>query len=270
MTGGAEGRVGGRRIALLLEYDGTAYCGSQYQQNGPSIQSALETAINNLTTRMARVAFAGRTDAGVHALGQVVAFDTEAVHPLAEVVRGLNHFLPPDIAVRGAREVEAEFDPRRDATARRYEYRIDNRRQRPALERNLRWHVGRLLDLGAMQAGAALLVGKHDFAAFAPATDKLTERTLRVCEVRERAGSEVVVEMEAEAFLPHQVRRTVGPLVEIGLGRMALDDLKKTLEAAVASSAQPAAPPHGLYLVEVRYERLNFGPEAGREGEKTG
>lgn len=260
MTGGAEGRENGRRIALLLEYDGTAYCGSQYQQNGPSIQSVLEAAINNLTTRTARVAFAGRTDAGVHALGQVASFDTNAASPVAEIMRGLNHFLPADVVVRAVREVDQQFDPRRDAKARRYRYRIDNRSQRPAIERKRTWHVGRPLNIEAMRSAAQMLVGKHNFAAFAPPTDKLTARTLRVCDVKGERGGDIVVEMEAEAFLPHQVRRTVGPLVEIGLGRVDVEDLRKLLEAAVPSSAQPAAPSHGLYLVKVKYERLEFEP----------
>jgi tRNA pseudouridine38-40 synthase len=166
--------------------------------------------------------------------------------------------------------VERQFDARRDATSRRYEYRIDNRPQRPAVGRTYRWYIGRKLDLEAMRAAAATLVGKHDFAAFAPPTDKLTARTLRVCEVTGDSGREVLVEMEAEAFLPHQVRRTVGPLAEIGLGRTTVADLQALLEAAVPSSAQPAAPPHGLFLVKVNYEGLFWEPQTEQEGEKNG
>jgi tRNA pseudouridine38-40 synthase len=270
MDGGANGCENGRRIALLLEYDGTAYCGSQYQQNGPSIQSVLEAAINNLTTRTSRVSFAGRTDAGAHALGQIAAFDTDAQHPVAEIARGLNHFLPADVVVRAVREVGHQFDPRRDATSRRYRYRIDNHPQRPAIGRQYGWFVGRRLDLEAMRAAAVTLVGKHDFAAFAPPTDKLTARTLRTCDVSGESGGEIVVEMEAEAFLTHQVRRTVGPLVEIGLDRMDVGELQKLLAAAVPSSAQPAAPPQGLYLVRVNYEGLEFEADVKQEDEKDG
>ena len=258
MTGGADGHERGRRIALLLEYDGTGYRGSQLQHNGPSIQSELEAAINNLTTRPARVAFAGRTDAGVHALGQVAAFDTEATIPVAEIVRGLNHFLPEDVVVRAAKDVSLTFDPRGDAVARGYRYRIDNRPQRPALDRNRVWHEPRALDMTAMRRGASLLAGKHDFAAFTPPTDKPTQRTMARCVVRGELRSEIVVEVEARSFLTHQVRRMVGPLVEVGLGRMTVAELGALLDEAVPSSAGPAAPAAGLYLVRVRYEGFAF------------
>jgi tRNA pseudouridine38-40 synthase len=265
--GAAEGCGSSRRIALLLEYDGTAYRGSQYQQNGPSIQAVLEAAINNLTRETARVAFAGRTDAGVHALGQVAAFDTNSTLGVREVVRGLNHFLPADVVVVSGRSAETRFDPRREAKQRAYRYRISNRSQRLALDRDRAWQVAKPLAVEAMAEAAAMLEGKHDFAAFSPPTDKLTARTLRRCEVSGQTGVEVTVEMEAEAFLPHQVRRTVGPLVEVGVGRMTVDELRRILEAAVPSSAQPAAPTHGLYLVRVEYDGFAFEPEEREEGE---
>ncbi len=252
---------GARRIAVLLEYDGTAYSGSQYQENGPSIQSALEAAINNLTAESVRASFAGRTDAGVHALGQVAAFDTASDLPEADLRSGLNHFLADDITVKEAKVVAKTFDPRRDAGARTYRYRIANRKSRPALQRKRVWHVPRPLDVVAMQAAAAALTGEHDFAAFAGAYDGLTVRTLRRCEVNCEDGGEITVEVEAKAFLPHQVRRTVGPLVEIGLGRMKEEELVALLDAARPSSAGPAAPAHGLYLVRVRYEGLSFEQE---------
>lgn len=258
---GDEG-AGVRRIALLLEYDGTAYRGSQYQDNGPSIQAALESAIEKLTGELlARAAFAGRTDTGVHALGQVAAFDTRGSLGEAEFVSGLNHFLPLDIAVRAAREVETEFDPRRNARSRAYRYRIDTRPVRSPLMRDRTWQLGRALDAGAMQRAARRLEGAHDFAAFAGAYEGLTSRTLRRCDVR-ACGAGVTVEMEAQAFLPHQVRRTVGPLVEVGLGRMSEEALVALLEAAAPSSAGPAAPACGLYLSHIEYEGLDFGPQA--------
>ncbi len=262
MSGEAVARPGGRRIAVVLEYDGTAYRGSQYQENGPSIQAELESAIEKLTGEPARAAFAGRTDAGVHALGQVAAFDTQSKLAPAEFVSGLNHFLPQDIAVRDAREVAAEFDPRRHATSRVYRYRIDNRPVRSPLERDRAWHVPRPLDVAAMQRAALRLEGAHDFAAFAGPYDGPTARTLRRCEVRRHCGR-VVVEMEAQAFLPHQVRRTVGPLVEVGLGRMTEDALAALLEQARPSSAGPAAPACGLYLVRIAYDGLALEPGRG-------
>lgn len=259
MNGDEVGRRGGRRIAVLIEYDGTAYCGSQYQENGPSIQSELEAAINNLTAETVRAALAGRTDAGVHALGQVAAFDTDSGLPLERFESGLNHFLPEDIVVREAKEA-AGFDPRRHAVGRLYRYRIDNRPVRPVMDRNRVWQVAKPLDIEAMRSAAGRLVGEHDFAAFAGPYEHSTVRTLRRCEVLSGNCDEVAVEMEAQAFLPHQVRRTVGPLVEVGLGRMTEEEVVALLESASPSSAHPAAPACGLYLVDVRYEGFRFGP----------
>ena len=259
-----SGRDGGRRIAVLIEYDGTAYRGSQYQENGPSIQSELEAGINKLTAETVRVAFAGRTDAGVHGLGQVAAFDTKSALSPAEFRSGLNHFLPEDIVVGQVRETPAGFDPRREAVGRLYRYRIDNRPARPALHRRRVWHVAKPLDLESMRRAARRLRGEHDFAAFAPPYEGTTVRTLRRCEVLSE-GRGIAVEMEARAFLPHQVRRTVGPLVEVGLGRMIEEELVALLEAARPSSAGPAAPACGLYLVEVRYDGFGFEPEQGNE-----
>lgn len=255
---GDAGSPHGRRIALLIEYDGTAYHGSQYQETGPSIQSVLEAAINNLTGERIRAAFAGRTDAGVHALGQVVAFNTASTIDVEQFRSGLNHFLPVDVTVREAREAAAEFDPRRDANSRLYRYCIANRPARPALERDRVWHVPRRLDVEAMREAATILLGEHDFAAYAAPFDGRTLRTLDRCDVIGEPGKSVRVEMQSRAFLPHQVRRTVGPLVEIGLGRMHPSRLREWLAEAKPSSAGPAAPPQGLYLVKVEYAVLDF------------
>ena len=258
MCGAAQARSGGRRMALLLEYDGTAYSGSQYQDNGPSIQSELEVAIGKLTGDASRAAFAGRTDAGVHALGQVASFVTASALSEAQFVSGLNHFLPEDIAVRAARDVEREFDPRRHARHRVYRYRIDNRPARSPLLRERAWHVDRGLDLDEMARTARRLQGPHDFAAFAGPYEGSTERTLRRCDLSVACG-QVTLEMEALAFLPHQVRRTAGALVEVGLGRNTGDALVALLGPGGTGSAGPAAPTHGLYLVRVEYEGLDFG-----------
>jgi tRNA pseudouridine38-40 synthase len=248
-----------RRLAALLEYDGTAYVGSQYQDNGPSIQAALESAIEQLTGAATRVAFAGRTDAGVHALGQVAAFDTASSLVAHELVRGLNHFLPDDIAVREVRDVDVGFDPRRDARHRVYRYGIDNRPARSPLSRERAWHVGKPLDIAAMQRAARSLEGPHDFAAFAAPFDGLTERTLRRCEVTATCGR-ATLWMEARAFLPHQVRRTAGALVEVGLGRVSEERLAELLTQATPSTVGPAAPACGLYLVRIEYDGFAFGP----------
>ena len=264
MTSGDGAGKAARRIAVLLEYDGAAYRGSQYQDNGPSIQAELESAVERLTGAHARAAFAGRTDAGVHALGQVATFDTAAALVPGEIVRGLNHFLPADISVREAVETAADFDSRRHARAREYRYRVDPAPVRSPLRRGRTWHVGRPLDVAAMQRAAARLAGKHDFGAFAGPYEGSTVRTLQRCEVQV-ACDEVVLEMEAPAFLPHQVRRTAGPLVEVGLGRMTEDGFAALLDAP-ASSAGPAAPACGLYLVRVTYDVPVFSEGNGRDG----
>jgi tRNA pseudouridine38-40 synthase len=256
-----------RRIAVVLEYDGTAFRGSQYQENGPSIQSELEGALAKLTREQRRAAFAGRTDAGVHALAQVAAFDTQSKLAPREFVSGLNHFLPSAIAVRAAKKVAADFDPRRHATNRVYRYVIDNRPVRSPLMRDRAWHVPQPLDVAAMKRAAQRLQGEHDFAAFAAPYEGETRRTLRRCEVtgtcEAGAGGSVTLEMEARAFLPHQVRRTVGSLVEIGLGRMSEETLVTLVRDARPSSANPAAPACGLYLVRIEYDGLEFGPLEG-------
>jgi tRNA pseudouridine38-40 synthase len=255
-----EGR---RPVALLLEYDGTAYCGSQYQDNGPTVQSELEGAAARLTGEQSRVAFAGRTDAGVHALGQVAALQAPSRLTACEVMHGLNHHLPADIVVLAAQEAAPDFDPRRDATRRTYRYLIVNRAARLAVERHRAWHVPRRLDVAAMQHAARRLEGAHDFAAFSAPFEGTTARTLRRCDVT-ADGDRVAIEMEAQAFLPHQVRRTAGPLVEVGLGRMTEDDLATLLARAEPSSAGPAAPACGLYLAHVEYDGFAFARQDGR------
>ena len=197
-------------------------------------------------------------------MGQVAAFDVDSALTAREFVRGLNHFLPEDIAVRAAADADPKFDPRRDAVSRMYRYRIENRSSRAPLMRNRAWHVAARLDVDAMQEAAARLVGRHDFAAFAGPYDGDTRRTLRRCAVsanRER----IRIEMEAEAFLPHQVRRTVGVLAEVGARRMSEDSVAELLEAAKPSSAGPSAPSCGLYLLSIAYDRPLFGPCGGDE-----
>ena len=252
-----------RRIALVLEYDGGRYGGSQIQKNAPTIQGELEEAIRRLTGASCRVAFAGRTDAGVHARGQVASFLTRAPYEADVFVRGLNRWLPDDIAVRRAAEAPLDFDPRRRARRRLYRYLIYNDPVPSPLLRGRAWHVAEPLDIGAMARAAACLVGRHDFAAFA---EKLanprasTVRTVYRFEMRRR-GRLLVLLMEAGSFLPHQIRRTVGPLVEVGLGRQTPEEFAGTLQEACPGAAGPAAPPQGLCLMRVTYTDLNLGEE---------
>jgi len=199
-------------FALRLEYDGTDYCGSQLQANGPSIQGELERALAPLAGEARRVRLAGRTDAGVHASGQVAAVDLPPHWTASPLLRALNARLPQDIAVTAAVVAPAGFDPRRAARARRYRYTaLDATVRAPLLRRSV-WLVKHALDDDAMRASAAALVGEHDFAAFAGPPDRpglSTVRLMKRVELRRR-GSLLLFEFEATAFLPHQVRRTVG------------------------------------------------------------
>jgi tRNA pseudouridine38-40 synthase len=254
-----------RRLAVLLEYDGTAYGGSQYQKNAPTVQGALERALSSLTGESARVSLAGRTDAGVHALGQVASFLTAGRHSPDVFVRGLNALLPRDITVRAAAEVDPRFDSRRQATSRWYRYTLDTRPQRPALLRGRVWHVGRRLDLGAMARAAAALVGRHDFAAFVPPSEARrlsTERVVARAEVAPGPHGLVWADVEANAFLRSMVRRVAGALAEVGTGKRTEAEFRELVRKAVPGSAARAAPPQGLCLMRVRYESGLFDDEA--------
>ena len=256
-----------RRIALLVEYDGTELSGSQLQPERRTVQGALEAAIEaydgapeaasggTRDTERRRPGFAGRTDAGVHARGQVAAIEIARDDDLATVRDALNYYLPADIAVRDAAEVAATFDPRHDARARCYRYRIRDGRPRSPLSRNDRWQRDRALDERAMAAAAALLPpSQHDWSAFAgplePGRSPL--RTLLYLIVERVGPHELAVTMEADAFLPHQVRRTVGALERVGAGALAPAAFA-ALAGGAPGSAGPTAPPHGLTLEAVHY-----------------
>lgn len=245
-----------RRLALLLEYQGTAYGGSQYQENAPTVQGALERALSSLTGEPIRVAMAGRTDAGVHARGQVASFKTRSRHSAHVIVRGANALLPADIAVRAAEEVDSGFDPRRHATSRWYRYTLDTSAQRPALDRHYVWHVGPGLDLEAMTAAARLLKGSHDFAAFtAPSEAKRSVTRRRVLRAAlTPSGRRLHLDIEANAFLLHMVRRIAGTLVEVGRGKMSVAEFRRLVREAPPGEASRTAPARGLCLVRVRYE----------------
>lgn len=251
-----------RRLALVLEYDGRPYGGSQVQKRTPSIQGELEAALRRLTHERLRVAFAGRTDAGVHATGQVAAFTTTSSLPVDRFVRGLNAWLPQEIAVRHAIEAPPDFDPRRHASSRTYRYTIYNVPVRSPLRLTSAWHVVEPLDAPAMQRAASHLVGQHDFASFSRREGVSTIRCVRRCDV-ERLGPLVTVEMEANAFLRQQVRRTVGALVQVGRGKLSPAGFRGLLRVREPCAAGPVAPAHGLCLVRVDYPGLDLhGPDA--------
>ncbi len=244
-----------RRIRLVLEYDGTDYCGWQRQDNGLAVQQVLEEKLGEMTGEAVSVRGAGRTDAGVHAEGQVAAFSTETRIPVKGFHLGLNALLPRDIAVVAADEVPADFDPLRHARGKLYRYRIWNARSPSPLRARTAWHLPVPLDADAMQAAAAPLVGKHDFRAFRAADCERTNtvRLMRRLAVA-RSGDEVTVEAEATAFLKNMVRILVGTLADAGRGRCTPADVAAVLAGADRRRAGPTAPPHGLALVRVDYE----------------
>jgi tRNA pseudouridine38-40 synthase len=249
-----------RRIALVLEYDGTGFGGSQIQKNAPSIQGTLEDKIEKLTGTHARVAFAGRTDAGVHARGQVAAFTTASALEAAVLMRGLNAWLPESIAVRSAVEVDERFDPRRHARSRTYRHAVYNAPVRSPLLRAHAWHVAEPLDVAAMQEAALMLIGEHDFAAFSRREPTTTVRCVHRCEVDPERRL-VTIEIEANAFLRQQVRRTAGALVRVGLGKLTPAAFGELLRRAEPATAGPVAPAHGLCLLRVAYPGLDLRPE---------
>jgi tRNA pseudouridine38-40 synthase len=249
-------------VKLTLEYDGTRYVGWQVQPNGPSVQAEVERALEQIHHGPRRVTGAGRTDAGVHALGQVASFPEATPLPVAAYVKGMNALLPPDIAVRAATFEPDDFDARRSARGKRYRYRILNSATRAPLSRLQSWQIFRPLDLEAMRAAAVPLLGRHDFAAFQAADCAASHavREVRRLEVQSRGppasppgAVEIDVVVEATAFVKHMVRNMVGTLVEVGLGRRASSSIPDLLASCDRTRAGPTAPPQGLCLDEVFY-----------------
>ena len=242
-------------VKLTLEYDGTRYVGWQFQPNGPSVQAEVERALTTLHHAPRRVTAAGRTDSGVHALGQVVSFPEAAPLPLVAYVKGMNALLPQDVAVRAASLEPDTFDARRSASGKRYRYRIVNGATRAPLSRLQAWQVFRPLDVAAMQAAAAPLVGTHDFAAFqaSDCESRHAVREVRRLEVVAGPGAELAVVVEATAFVKHMVRNIVGTLVEVGLGRRNPAGMPDLLAGRDRTQAGRTAPPQGLVLEEVFY-----------------
>jgi len=249
-----------RRIALLLEYEGTRFAGSQFQKNARTVQSVLEAAIQAMTGESPRAAFAGRTDSGVHARGQVASFVTSAGHSPEVFVRAFNYYLPEDVSVRAASEVPLGFDVRRRAIRRHYRYRIQENGPRPVLERHFVWHVTGVLDVPAMRQAAAYLVGQHDFAAFTQPSAGATQSTTRRVYAAHllRQGGLLLLDIEGSAFLPQQVRRTAGALAQVGRGRLSPGDFQQLVERATAGAASLVAPPQGLCLMTVQYREGLF------------
>jgi tRNA pseudouridine38-40 synthase len=242
------------QFRVTLEYDGANYSGWQLQAGPDSIQARIEAALTKLFGSMIRVRGAGRTDAGVHARGQVAAFTAPRPFDAAELKRALNALLPPDIAVLDAAAVDDSFDARRDARSRVYEYRVLNQQWRSAFDFRHAWLVRDALDDAAMNAAAAAFVGEHDFAAFRSlgSEEKTTVRRVYRSEWR-RDGAILIYRVEATAFLRHMVRAMVGAMVEVGRGKLTPDGIAMLLERRDRALVPAAAPPEGLFLIEVRY-----------------
>lgn len=242
------------KIKITLEYDGTDYVGWQWQPNGPSLQAEVEGALAKLFKQPVRVSASGRTDAGVHALGQTATFSPPFRLPLRAYVAGLTSLLPRDIAVLDACEVPDDFDARRSARGKHYRYLILNRPQRSPLRRRQRWEIFQPLDAAAMARAAAPLLGRHDFSAFrasnceAKSPIKCLSRA-DVC----RTDEEIALDFVADGFLKQMVRNLVGTLVEVGLHRRAPDAVEGALRSLDRRTAGPTAPPQGLFLVAVAY-----------------
>lgn len=243
------------RFALTIEYDGGPYMGWQWQDHGPSVQGALEEAIFKTTAEKTLVYSAGRTDAGVHALGMRAHVDVEKPLKPFRLMEAINaHLRPHPIAVLACEEVAEDWHARYNCIGRAYEYRILNRRAPLTLEKGRVWRVGPDLDTEAMHEAAQLLVGQHDFTTFRSTACQSASpvKTLDRLDVR-REGQNVIVEAAALSFLHHQVRSMVGCLVAVGLGRWTAADLQAALEAKDRAALAENAPPEGLYFMRALY-----------------
>ena len=243
------------RVALVVEYDGTRYHGFQYQVNASSIQEELEKALGCLTNENIRVKGAGRTDRGVHAMGQVVSFDVDSVYSINTIVEALNSYLPNDVAIKTASEVGEKFDPRRHATSRVYLYTISLGPTRSPLDRHTTYYVRASINVKAMKDAASLFIGRHDFRSFAGKLEHPEASTVREMfktEVRHNS-SKVWMEFEGNAFLPQQVRRMAGALLALGRGVLTKTKLKYMIEQGQGDSGNYVLPPEGLCLIGVKY-----------------
>ena len=244
-----------RTLKLTLAYDGTHYVGWQRQAAGQSIQGLLEDALARFDGQRVVVHGAGRTDAGVHALGQVASFQFAPRHETATLLRALNAELPEDVRVLTVEEAVDDFHARFSARSKRYRYQLRNTAIANPFERAFEWHVPEPLDRAAMQEAARALAGTHDFAAFQSAGTEMstTVRTMTHAGFTRDAG-QLVFEIAGDGFLRHMVRAIVGTLVEVGRGARQPASLAQLLAGGTRADAGPTAPPHGLFLVSVDYD----------------
>jgi len=244
-----------RNIKLLIEYEGTNYAGWQVQKNLPTIQGTIQEKLKILTGEEIELTSASRTDAGVHALGQVANFRTVRGISLHSVQMGLNALLPDDIAVKSAEDVSMDFDSRKDAKSKTYRYLILNRPYPSAINRNFSWHVFQKLDTDAMKKAASYLVGKKDFTSFRAAECDALHfvREILSFSIKKKDDGFLEIEVKGTAFLRHMVRIMVGTLVAIGKDKIKVEDFQRIIDAKDRRLAGMTAPPYGLFLKEVEY-----------------
>lgn len=259
-----------RHIKLVIGYDGTGFHGFQRQAGLRTVQEEIESTLKNLLGHEVKIKAAGRTDAGVHAEGQVISFWTTCPIPTERLPIALNSLLPPDIIAKKATKVPPDFHPRFDATGRVYRYLIDNRKVPSVLLRPFAWHIPQPLDVEAMGKAAQYLIGVHDFSSFHASGSELgsTVRHMVKASVTKRNGV-ISITLEANAFLYHMARIIVGTLVEIGLGQREPDEMGAILYARDRKAAGKTAPPHGLCLLQVKYGRRKGGTTEGSNGTPT-
>ncbi len=244
-----------RKIRLIIEYDGTNYSGWQVQPNAVTIEETIEDRLERITQGEAKLVAAGRTDAGVHAVGQVAHFDTESRLGLECIQRGLNSLLPPDIAVKEIYEAPEGFHSRYSAKSRIYKYVILNQRFPSPLHRNFSWFIHYELDLDEMNKAVQCLKGRHDFSSFRASgcNSHNPEREVLSVSLEQGPWGGIVFNIEANAFLRHMVRNIVGTMVDVGRGKIRASGFKEIFLSKDRKNAGKTAPPQGLFLVKVRY-----------------
>ena len=243
-----------KNFKITVEYDGTDFCGWQRQKNDPTVQAAIEKALRTITGQKVAIVGSGRTDSGVHALGQVASFTCETRLGRSEMQNGLNALLPDTIVIDNCDIVDPSFHARFSAKSKTYRYRILNRPLPSAIDRRYSWHISRSLDLKSMRAAIDCIIGTHDFSAFEGAGSPRTHsrRTVMRAEVTQQ-GDMVLLEYKADGFLRHMVRNITGTLVAVGLGRIPIDEFQSILQSQDRARAGVTAPAQGLFLVSVQY-----------------
>jgi len=244
-----------RTIKLTIEYDGTHYLGWQVQPKGATLQGVLEEKLSFLTNEKIDLLGSGRTDAGVHALGQVAHFKTESQLDVQTIQKALNSLLPSDIVIQKVEEVDEGFHARKQSKSKTYEYRILNRNIRSAFHRGYAWHIPQMLNIGEMRKATRSLMGEHDFSSFQSvgSPKRTAVRKVTRAEWKQSRDGFLRFEIEANGFLKQMVRAIVGTLIEVGRRKITSEEFQKILDSRDRKNAGPTAPAHGLFLKEVKY-----------------